>query len=232
MEKKGKIEFTPESKVAEISKEIIKVEQEASSIVVKTKDDYESASKFLSTVVKPRLNRVYELVKFFTDPFKESRRVALANMNSVEALFGKQVSALEAIEKKVKTAMTGYLHEQEEIALKEEARLQKIRDDANIKREEKGKEVIATPIKAVERTETTIKNVDGGKTTARKMWMFEIKSDTLLCTDQEFIKEILNLAIAKGLHEQIVRSMVNRGVREIKGCRIYEDFNISASAGK
>jgi len=223
---------TPESKIAEISKEIIKVEKEANAIVVKTEEDYKKASVFLSSVVKPRVNRINELVKFFTDPFVEARRVALAHKNEIEALFEPKVSALSVIENNIKKAMGGYLREEEEKARKEEARLQKIRDDANAKREEKGQEAIAEPVKSVERTDTMIKTVEGGKTVAKKVWKFEVVSRAHVYSDKEFLARLHNYCIENEITDKILRKMVSDGVRQVEGVRIYEDFDISSSASK
>ena len=227
--KEKEVEATPESKVAEITKEIAKVEKLA-IVEVKTEADYEEASKFLSATVKPRVNRIKELIKFFTDPYVEARRVALENKQKIEAMFEKQITALESIETCTKKAMSVFLKEKEEAARKEEERLRKLQEKKNEKREEKGQMPDLTPAPMVARPDTTIKNEEGGKTTAKKVWKFQIDDVDKL---REVIGvEIYNIALEKGIVDQYVRKAVSNGVRELAGVSIYEDFEISATAGK
>lgn len=227
--KEKEVEATPESKVAEITKEIAKVEKLA-IVEVKTEADYEEASKFLSGTVKPRVNRIKELIKFFTDPYVEQRRVALENKQKIEAMFEKQVVALENIESATKKAMSVFLRIKEEEARKEEERLRKLQEKKNERREEKGQELDLTPAPSVERVDTTIKNEEGGKTVAKKVWKFEIENYSLLSKDVQ--ARVFELARDKGLVDQVVRDLVRAGTRELAGVRIYEDFDISASAGR
>lgn len=231
-EKKVVVE-TAEEKALQVSVEIKKVEKEAKGIEkIKTQAEYENASKFLSGVVKPRVNRITELVDFFTKPFKEQRKVALAEMNKLEDLFDKQLAPLQKIESEVKNAMRVFLVEQDRIAKEEEAKMLAKRDKQNEKREAKGQEPIMTPVPVIERVATTVKNEDGGKTIAKKIWTFEVVDMVALRQDKVFMENLFLLATNKGLHNQIINQLVGVGTREIKGVRIYEDFNVSAKAEK
>lgn len=218
MTKKMEVE-TPESKIAEISKEIVKVETQAKSIIVTNRDEYEEASKFLVTVVKPRINRINELSKFFTEPYVEARRVALQKKQEIEGLFGSQLFPLTAIESTIKKAMSGFLRLEEDARLKEEARLAKLREKQDARREEKGQDPIATPLPTIERPEATVKNIDGGKTTATKVWKFKI-----IDIDQ-VPREYLRCEVK---HAEVVGA-ISMGVREITGLEIYEEFDIRAT---
>lgn len=227
--KKGAVE-TPEKKIAEISKEIAKVERDAKGIAVKTKEDYEKASVFLSGTVKPRINRITELMKFFTDPYVEQRRVALAKKQEIEALFEKQLAPLTEIETSIKRAMGAFLRAEEEAIRKEEARLAALRAKQDERREEKGLAPIATPLPTIERPVATVQGEAGGKTTAKKVWKFEIEAYSKL--PQSVIDEVLYQAKEAGIYEKVIRKMVASGVREITGVRVYEDFDISASGAR
>lgn len=229
VEKEAKAE-TPEMKIAEISKEVARVEKEASGMVVKTKEDYEAASAFLSSVVKPRVNRIKELVEFFTAPHKKARQDALNAMRDIDAMFAKTLAPLENIERNVKAAMSGYLREEDAKARKEEARLAALREKQNERREEKGQDAIVAPLPTIERSEATVKSDVGGKTTAKKVWKFEIENASQL--PSHIVNEVLRRAADKGIVSSVIRDAVSGGAREIAGVRIYEDFDISATGAR
>lgn len=221
---------TPELGIKLISKDLAEVTKQAETIVIKSEKDYIGANDFL-VVVKENLNKINTMRSFFTDPYVEQRRVALTKKNEIDALFDKSTQPLESIEAKVKRAMSDFKLEEDRKARAEEARLQKIRDEANAKREEAGKEQIMTPIKTVERVEQTVQSGDGlGKSTAKKVWKFEITKISEF--PEDIFKKILTVAWEKGIIDQIIRNEVKAGAREISGVRIYEDFEIAVSAPK
>lgn len=230
--KKEKVEVpkTPELSIKLISKDVAKVTKDAEAIVIKSEQDYKGANEFL-VVVKENLNKINKMRSFFTDPYVEQRRVALQKKNEIDALFDQQTAPLESIESKVKRAMSDFRLEEERKARLEEARLQKIRDEANAKREEKGQDQIMTPVKTVERTDQTVQSGDGlGKSTAKKVWKFEVQK--ISDFPEEILKKILTVAWEKGIIDQVIRKEVQSGAREIKGVRIYEDFDIAVTAKK
>ncbi len=230
VEKKSQTKVeTPETKLAEISKEVIKVEKKASVLVVKTKKDYDNASVFLIEVLKPRINRVNTLLKFFTDPFMEARRVALENKQKVELLFAPQISRFNQVETVVKRLMGNWQLEEDRKAKVEEDRLAKLREKQNERREENDKPLNLTPLPTVARQEATIRTEEG-KATAKKVWKFEILNIDKL--DGDVMREVFNVAFEKGIVESVIRKMVNSGVRELSGVRIYEDYDIGVSAKK
>lgn len=221
---------TPELGIKLISKDVTKITKEADAIVIKSAEDYEGANKFL-VVVKENLNKINKMRSFFTDPYVEQRRVALQKKNEIDALFDNQTTPLESIESKLKRAMSDFKLEEDRKARAEEARLQKIRDEANAKREEKGQDQIMTPIKTVERVDQTVKVGDGvGKSTAKKVWKHEVLKISEF--PEDILKKILTVAYQKGIIDQVIRDEVKNGVREIKGVRIYEDFEIAVTAKK
>lgn len=218
----------PEAKIEEISKDIVTIQTEAQKVVCKTEDDVLSATEFI-TKVKAQIDRVNEWQTFFTEPYVEQRRVALAKKQEIEALFGKQLAPLTDTMNKIKRAIADYRLDQEKKARAEEDRLLKIREKANEKREAEGKEQILAPVKTVERAAPTVM-ADSGRATTKKVWKFEVVETKMLVKDRAFMTELFILAVQKGLHEQVLRNMVKNGVRQVEGTRIYEDFEVSVTA--
>lgn len=208
---------TPEEKIEEISLEVSKVVRQGNALEVITKEQYEKASQFLVTVVKPRLNRIVELEKFFTDPYVEARRVALAKKQEIETMFGKQRTPLEDTERAIKRAMSNFLLEEDRKARAEEARLKALQDKRVERAEEQGKPAPIMPAVSVERAPQTVKS-EGGTSSAKKVWKFEVVNASLV--PRQFLE----------VNEKTIRSAVEGGTREIAGVRIFEDFDISARA--
>lgn len=228
--KSVKKEETPQAKIAEISRDIVKIEHDATKIKVVSQEDYKEASAFLTGVLKPRIDRVQAVMDFFVKPHQEARRKALEEMKKIEQLFAPQLNRYKEVERVVKNSVSAYLREQEAAARKEEERLAKLRDKQNERREEKGLDPVATALPTVARPEATVKTESGGKTTAKKVWRFEINNYGLL--PKEVVIAVMLEANQTGLTEKVVRKMVNSGVHEINGVRIWEDFDISSSAAK
>jgi len=221
---------TPEATVAEIEKGLVPLQKEAKKIVIKTAEDVRGAATFLSKV-KAYVNRINELQSFFTDPYVEQRRVALTNKQTIEAMFSPKLEPLIEIERTVKRAVSDYTLEEERKIRVEEARLQKIRDNANAKREEEGKGQILEPVKTIERATPTVKTEEGKMTTSRT-WTHEVLDLAVLRKDEKFMTTLLALAVQKDLHNQVLRGMVRDGVREVGGVRIYEDVKVGVIVAK
>lgn len=219
---------TPEAKVAEIEKGLVPLLKEAGSISITDEKGVVEATTFLAKV-KGYAKRVTELQEFFTNPYVEQRRVALEHKQRIEAMFAPKLQPLVEIEKTLKRAIGDYRLEEERKARAEEKRLQDIRDRANEKREEEGKGQILAPVKTVERAAPTVRT-EAGSATTKKVWKHEVLDLAVLRKDEQFMTELYALATQKGLHEQVLRDMVKRGVREVGGVRIYEDIDVSVSA--
>lgn len=202
---------SPEVKIAEISKEVAKVEKTASVMVVKTEEDYKTANEFL-VGLKGRLKRIEELRKFFVQPLNEQ-------VKKINAMFGEQSAPLEAIESKVKRAMADFQLEKDRAARKEEERLAKLRAAQDERREEKGLAPIATPLPTIARPETTVAS-ESGKSTAVKVWKFEVVDINLVP------RHLLRCEVKHAA----VQAQIDAGARQIDGLRIYEDVEIRASA--
>lgn len=219
-------EVNLEKKLAEISTDIVVQEKTANKIVVKDEKGVAEATEFMG-VIKGRLVRIDQLRKFFTDPYVEQRRVALEKKKEIDAMFDEKTEPLDNIFRSVKSLVSGYVREQEEKARKEEERLRKLQEKREERAKEQGKPVEFKPVPTVERREATVKT-ETGKSTVKKSWKFEIEAYSKL--PKNVIDEVLYQAQQKGIHDQVVRKMVNSGVREISGVRIYEDYDVNVSA--
>lgn len=202
---------TPESKIAEISKEVAKVEDVATHITIKSQKDVVSATEFLGGV-KSRLKRIEELRKFFVAPLKEQAK-------KIDAMFGEQAAPLEQIETKVKRAIADYTLEQNRLAAKEEERLAKLRAAQDERREAKGLAPVAAPLPTVARPEATTK-ADGASATAMIVWKYEVVD----------INEVPRNLLRCEVKHASVQALIDTGVREIAGLRIYEDVQVRVSA--
>lgn len=219
-EEKIKVEGTPEDKIAEIDKYLeVSIMPRAEKIVIKKAEDIIIASEFVVDL-KKTIKRIESVVSFFTDPYVEQRRIALVNKNNIEAMFAPKLTPLIALETKIKRGISDYRLAEDLRIAKEEERKQKIRDEANAKREEAGKEKIETPIVVAKAVEQTIRSEDGRATT-KKSWKYEVVDINLV--PREYLRcEIKNA--------EVIGAIKTNGVREIAGLRIYEDYDVSVTA--
>ena len=218
--KETKAVETPEQKIVEIKKDIIVIEKQSQKVaVVNSEADVQEATEFLGQL-KGRFDRVEQLRLFFVeDPTK--------HIAKVNKMFREQKEPLDVMLRKVKRAVGDYRMEEDRKAQAEEDRLQKLRDAKNKRREEKGKEADLTPVPVIERSEKTVET-ESGKSTAKKVWKFEVEDVQKLPLDIR--KAILILANEKGIVDTIVRGQVRNGVREMEGVKIFEDYDVNVSA--
>ncbi len=212
--------ITPEGKIAEIQKDIVIVEKKSQKMaVVKSEGDVKNAVEFLGQL-KGRFDRLEELRLFFV-------KKPTQHINEVNKMFREQKVPFTDMIGKVKKAVGDYRMAEEMKARKEEDRLQKIRDAKNKRNEEKGKAPDLTPTPIIERAEKTVET-ESGKSTAKKVWKFEIEAYSKLPKD--VIEEVLYQAQQKGIQEAVIKRMVGNGRREIAGVRIFEDFDVNIKA--
>ena len=218
--KETKAVETPEQKIVEIKKDIIVIEKQSQKVaVVNSEADVQEATEFLGQL-KGRFDRVEQLRLFFVeDPTK--------HIAKVNKMFREQKEPLDVMLRKVKRAVGDYRMEEDRKAQAEEDRLQKLRDAKNKRREEKGKEPDLTPTPIVEKPKATVET-ESGKSTAKKVWKFEVEDVQKLPLDIR--KAILILANEKGIVDTIVRGQVRNGVREMEGVKIFEDYDVNVSA--
>lgn len=225
---------SPEVKVTEIAADYKKFEKKSTAMVtILGEEDYSKANDFLIEV-KGRINRVKALKEEYIKPLKE-------NIKKLESLFTEPQKNYEQIEATMKRAMGDYRLMIEEEARKKEAEIKKQQEEEARIAAEKAKEAAAEgkpvpvpvpkPIVAtqVARPEATVGN-DAGKSTAKKVVKFEI-------TDADAIpKKYKDLVYAEAVKKGILKTILTPIVKvegmtcDIKGIRVYEDFDISVTA--
>jgi hypothetical protein len=224
----GDKKTTPQQEVKLIEKDAATLQGQADALHIKTPADLEAATEFVANV-KARIDSAEKMQAFFTDPYVEQRRVALDKKREIETLFDGTLAPLRTVMSKVKRSISDYTLEEERKARAEEERKRKIREAADAKRAEQGKDAIVEPVKSVERAAPTVKTA-AGRTTTSKVWVHEITDVKALQKDKTFLGALVKHCKEKGIYDQVLRQMVKDGVREVGGVRIYEDVKVSVSA--
>lgn len=207
---------TIQSELKPIETEIVSLKDRAQAIIIKDDKGYEDATNILDVIMSKK-KALEKMRKFFVDPLNQQ-------VKNINAMFKPQVEATEEVEMIVKGSMKKYFDEKEAARIKEEARLQKIRDKANAKRAEQGKEAIAEPIREVAAPAKFV-NTGTAKAQVRKFWTHEIISIDALPDDVK--KAIFAEAYRKGIIKSVVQKFVDAGMREMTGVRIFEDTLIA-----
>lgn len=212
---------TPEQKLVEIKKDLVLTETKSEKmLVIKSEEDVVLSTEFLAQA-KARADRIEEIRTSFTKPINEG-------LTAINKMYKEPHAAYLTMMQKVKRAIGDYRLEEERKVQKEEERLEKVREEKNKRNEEKGKAPDLTPVKTVERPETIVRS-ESGKTKTIKVWKFEIEDVSKL--PESYKKTILDFAVEKGLADMVIRKVVNAGIREIEGVRIYEDIEVRISKG-
>lgn len=208
---------SPEAKLSEINKDVKTLDKrKQKTVTIKNEDDYQLATNFV-VEVKGRIKRIKELKTDYVKPLKEG-------IKRLEGLFNEPLRHYEGIETEVKSAMAEYQREMNR-KLKEKEEKEKAKREAQAK---KGK-IDPTPVPTYERPEKTARTEEGGRSTAKKVWKFEVEDTEKLLKVKGVKDELVALAIEKGLLDRVVRQKVLSGVRELNGVRIYEDYDINVS---
>lgn len=209
-----------ETQLAPLKTEVLSLKDEAEKFEIKTDEDYEAAT-VLAGSVNEKGKAIEKMRLFFTGPLN-------AQVKSINGLFNPQIDEAEAIVKTLKGKMSVYFTAKEEARLKEEKRLQDIRDKADAKRAEQGKEAIATPVREVAPVAKTV-TTGSAQSQVRKTWEHEMISMSALPDDIK--KAIFEEAWRKGIVTSVVQRFVDAGMREIPGTRIYEKSSIVLKKG-
>lgn len=199
-----------------IESEIISFSEQAKSLEIKSDEDYNGASDFIS-VINDKKKSIEKMRKFFVDPLNQQ-------VKTINSMFKPQVEEADSIIKLVKGKMADHFQKKEEARIKEENRKQAIRDKANAKREAEGKEAIEEPINQVAEVERTV-STESSKTTVKKVWVHKVVSINALPDDVK--KAIFEEAYRKGIVDTVIRKFVNAGVREMSGVEIKQEANIN-----
>lgn len=209
-----------ENEIAKISGEVATTNDDAKKFLkIENQEDLKNATEFIS-LVKAKIKRVEEMRQFFVKPLNDQ-------VKKINELFKTNLAPLEAVEASVKRTISDFTLAEIQKARDEEARLLKLREKQNEKREEKGQAPILTPIQAVERPQTTVKS-DAGKITTKLVWKFNVIDPLKL--PLSYKRQILTLALEKGIVDSVIRRAIQNGERSIEGVQIYEDVDTSITA--
>lgn len=188
-------------------------------ITVKSDDDAERASTVLVQIaaLKKNLKAQRDAV---VKPLKEHVKFLDAEFDKVEQ------PILEA-DRKIRDALAQYHREVEAARVKEQARLDALREKQEERAAAKGK-VLTTPAPVVERKAATV-HTGAGSMTMRKVRKVRITDAQAAYSDKRVTKAVKEEALRTGLFERIVTRLALEGV-EIAGAEVYEDFATSVRA--
>lgn len=202
---------TFETELKPLENEVLTLKEQANSLVVESDEDYAKAND-LASLVNEKGKAIDKMRKFFVEPIKNHAK-------SIDGLFMPKVKEADEVVRIIKDKMTVYFDKKETARLAEERRLQAIRDAANKKREEAGKEVIAEPVREVAEVKK-LNESENSKSTVKKKWVGEIISINEL--PDEIKRSIFAEAFKKGIIDSVVQKFIDAGMREISGVRVYE----------
>lgn len=198
-----------------MEREVTSLKEKAVALNITNDEEYAQAGD-IAGMIKEQGEKIEKQRKFFTVPINKQ-------LDDINGLFMPKVKEADEIVKLIKGKMGVYFNAKEEARMKEEKRLQDIRDKANAKREEAGKEAIAEPVREVAEVPRSV--VSETKSTVKKVWTHEILSMSELPEDVK--KAIFAEAYTKGIVKTVVQKFVVAGVREMTGVRIYQDTQVS-----
>lgn len=207
---------TIESHLKPLASEVLSLQEKATTLVIASEEDYSSATEFVG-VINEKKKAIESARKFFVEPLNNQ-------VKDINAMFKPQVEQADEIITTIKKKMGAYWQKKEDARIKEEARLQAIRDNANSKRIAEGKEEIAEPVKQVAEVTKTVSS-NSTQSTVRKVWVHKVTSINALPDDVK--KAIFEEAYQKGIIDTIIRKFVKAGIREMSGVQIYQDTQIA-----
>lgn len=200
----------------EFSTEVLTYRDQAEAFVINSDEDYEKAGDLAGTINEKKKS-IDAMRKFFVQPLN-------VQVDNINAMFMPKVKEADSIVNLLKGKMSVYFTKKEEARLKEEKRLQAIRDKADADRAEQGKEAIATPVREVAPVAKTITS-SVAQSQIRKSWTHEIISMSELPEDIK--KAIFAEAYKKGLVTMVVQKFVDAGMREISGVKVFEQATVA-----
>ena len=206
-----------EQEVATIETEVVTLQEKADAVVIDSTESNEAATAVLGEL-SDKKKAIEEVRTSIVKPLND-------HVKDINLKFKPQTTSIDAAIKTIKGKVSAYYIAEEEKAAKEQARLDKIREEADAKREEKGEEAIAEPVRQVEQKAQTTQAVSGATTTVKKVWKHQVLSMKEL--PENVMKAILEEAFKKGIVDTVVRKMVNAGMHEISGVRVYQDTEVS-----
>lgn len=209
----AKLNMSTEIKTYEA--ELMTEQQKADALVIKSDEEYDQATE-VCAVISEKAKEIDAFRDFLVRPLNNQ-------VKSINDMFMPQVKYRKEVIGTIKTKMADYYEKKERAAAAEQARLDKIRADADAKRIAEGKEIIQEPVREVAEVQRT-NYVGSARSTAKKKWTHEMISINELPDDIR--NAILAEAWTKGIITSVVQRFVDAGLREIKGVRIFEKTDI------
>jgi hypothetical protein len=200
--------------------EIVSFKEKVEALSITSDEEYNEAMK-LAGIIKSKEDETEKMRKFFTAPLNKQ-------VDDINAMFMPKVKEAKEIVSIIKSKMASYNEKKEADARAEQKRLDDIRAKADLKRQEQGKEAIATPVREVAPVAKTVVS-DGIQSTVKKVWTHEILSINELPDDVK--KAIFAEAFNKGIIKTVVQKFVNAGIREMTGVKIYQESQIALKRG-
>ena len=173
----------------------------------------QKSSGILSDIATAK-KRANDLRFSLTKPLDESKK-------RIMALFSPFIDQFEKATKIIKDKVRDYYFEQEEKARKAEKErlLAEAKREEEIKKaQEEDREPVVEEIPVIPEVkvpEKTVKSVQGGSMTVKKIWKFTIVDEKLIPNEYRIVSE------------QLIREAIRNGAREISGVKIYEDKVVS-----
>lgn len=213
-----------EQKVMEITKDLGGFEKKQPRVAkIENEKGLEKANEFLVDV-KGRVNRIKALKEEYVTPLKDA-------VKKVESLFNEPLKSYEEIEGLVKRGISDFRLEQDRLAKIEADKIKKQQEEAAEKAKEQGEPapVSVAPMPSIQKPETHMKT-DNGSSSSSKVVKFEVTDPNEL--PKKYKDLILEEAFKKGIHNTIIRKVVaTEGMKtNIKGVRVFEDYQVSVSA--
>lgn len=210
-------EATYEQEVATIETEVGTLQEKADAVIVDSPETNEAATAILGELSEKK-KAIEEVRTSIVKPLND-------HVKDINAKFKPQTTVIDAAISTIKSKVGSYFVAEEKKAAAEQARLDKIREDADAKREEKSEAPIAAPVRQVEQKAQTVQAASGATTTVKKVWKHKVISMKEL--PENVMQAILAEAFKKGIVDTVVRKMVNAGMHEISGVEVYQDTEVS-----
>lgn len=217
-----KLEAERAEKISAIESDSKSIAKKAEKIVVTNEKQEQEAINFLAEI-KGRYKRIEEVRLYLTRPLNDL-------VKKYNNQFKAQSGLYLEIEQKVKRALSVFAMKREEEARKKrEEEIKKAEEEIEKARKEAEKNGMPEPINQ----EIVPETIDPEKTIrtdeAKATYKTEMKARIIDVNKLpiKYRKQILALAVEKGLADRVIREALKEGVREIEGVEIWEEKNVA-----
>lgn len=202
------------SEAVEMSNHATQLEQGANALQIVTEGDLQVANDMLGYIAKAK--------KGFEEKRKSLVKPLQDHVSRINGMFREYTDPLERADKTLRGKLLAYRQEQQRIQREEEERLRKLAEKEQkrlAKQAEKNGLPTPPPI-VVPMVEQVPKSVQSGmaKTGFRTVWTFEVVDPAKVPDEYKVVDE------------KKIRAVVNAGIREISGVRIYPTEQVAVKA--